>query len=194
MIYSDMCMTSDAAKRCDPSHTFVTSDHHFGSWKRNPCPWRPPVFLQADEESLIAKWNSVIKTGDLVIHIGDFCDSGVADLIEYRKRLNGSIVLVKGNHDDLPDDVYNAVFQGVHERLFIDELKLVFQHCPDAEGVADFRQIYGHEHIEGGQLHPMDPARSFCSCVMRNGGFPVALEAALAKMDATVCRASGGQS
>ena len=175
MIYRDMCMTSDAAKRCDPSHTFVTSDHHFGSWKRNPCPWRPPVFSQADEESLIAKWNSVIKTGDLVIHIGDFCDSGVADLIEYRKRLNGSIVLVKGNHDDLPDDVYNAVFQSVHERLFIDELKLVFQHCPDAEGVAGFRQIYGHVHAEDGQFSPLEPRKSFCACVMRHDGFPTLL-------------------
>ncbi len=66
---------------------------------------------------------------------------------------------------------------------------------PDIERNRVFRQIYGHEHVEGGQLHPMDPARSFCSCVMRNGGFPVALEAALAKMDADamVCRTSGIQ-
>ena len=34
----------------DPSDTFVTSDHHFGSWKHNPCPWRPPVFPQEEEE------------------------------------------------------------------------------------------------------------------------------------------------
>ena len=159
----------------DPSHTFVTSDHHFGSWKCNPCHWRGPVFSQQEEEELIVNWNSVVNPTDLVIHVGDFCDSGEVDLREYRKRLNGSIILIKGNHDNLPDDVYNAVFQSVHERLLIDELKLVFLHCPDIEGVAGFRQIYGHLHDGSGLFCPLDPKTYFCACVMRNNGFPIRL-------------------
>ena len=71
----------------DPSHQFVTSDHHFGSWKLAPSPWRGPVFTQAEEEELIAKWNSVVRPTDQVFYVGDFCDSGEADLREYRKRL-----------------------------------------------------------------------------------------------------------
>ena len=132
---------------------------------------------------MIAKWNSVVKPTDFVIHVGDFCDGGVVDLIEYRKRLNGSIILVKGNHDDLPNEVYNAVFQAVHARLFMDEQKLVFQHCPDIEGVAGFRQIYGHIHAEGGQLSPLDPKASFCACVMRHNGFPTPLSGILTGLE-----------
>lgn len=177
----------------DTSHQFVTSDHHFGSWKLAPRPWRGPVFTQAEEEELIAKWNSVVRPNDQVFYVGDFCDSGEADLREYRKRLNGKILLIKGNHDTLPNDVYKSVFTAVCDELVIEALDLVLRHCPDIERKKDFRQVYGHEHIEGGQLHPMDPARSFCSCVMRNGGFPIPLESALAKMDPKVCRASGGQ-
>ena len=159
----------------DPAHTFVTSDHHFGSWKTNPCPWRGPVFTREEEGVLIAKWNSVVKPTDFVIHVGDFCDSGVADLMEYRKRLNGSILLVKGNHDDLPDDIYKAVFQSVCEVLVIEELNLVFRHCLDPDGIAGYRQIYGHVHTESSLLRPMDPKCSFCSCVMRHDGFPIPL-------------------
>lgn len=173
------------------SHTFVTSDHHFGSWKENPCPWRTPVFSQTEEEELIAKWNMVVNPSDIVIHVGDFCDSGADDLTEYRKRLNGKIILVKGNHDNLSNDVYKAVFQSVCDELAIEELNLVCRHCPDVETNKVFRQIYGHEHAEGGLLHPMDPMRSFCSCVMRNGGFPILLEKVIAKMAITSRKCMG---
>ena len=101
--------------KVDPSRTFVTSDHHFGSWKHNPCPWRPPVFSQDEEESLIAKWNVVVKPSDFVVYVGYFCDGNISDLMAYHKRLNGIIALVKGNHDMLPDEVYKAVFQSVRE-------------------------------------------------------------------------------
>ena len=166
----------------DPSHTLVTSDHHFGLWKVNTTPWHPPVFSQAEEEEAIAKWNSVVKPTDLVLYVGDFCDSGEDDLRKYRKRLNGSIVLVKGNHDKLPDEVYESVFQGVHTELVIEDLNLVLHHEPDIEGQTGIRQIYGHIHEEGGLFCPPDPKTSFCSCVTRNGGFPVSLESAIAKM------------
>ncbi|MBQ3288375.1 MAG: metallophosphoesterase [Kiritimatiellae bacterium] len=166
----------------DPSHTFVTSDHHFGLWKVNTTPWHPPVFSQAEEEEAIAKWNSVVKPTDLVLYVGDFCDSGEDDLRKYRKRLNGSIVLVKGNHDKLPDEVYESVFQGVHTELVIEDLNLVLHHEPDIEGQTDIRQIYGHIHEAGGLFCPQDPKTFFCSCVTRNGGFPVSLESAIAKM------------
>ena len=87
--------------KCDPAHTFVTSDHHFGLWKANRDSWHPPVFSQAEEEEAIAKWNSVVGPTDLVLYVGDFCDGDERDLREYRRRLNGNIVLVKGNHDKL---------------------------------------------------------------------------------------------
>ena len=165
----------------DPSDTLVTSDHHFGSWKQNPCPWRAPVFSQEEEEALIAKWNSVVKPSDLVIHVGDFCDSGETDLIAYRKRLNGHIILVKGNHDRLPDDVYRAVFGTFCEILGIAELNLMFRHCPEPDGSTRHRQIYGHLHESDGLL-TLNPKTSFCACVMRHDGFPVPLSDVLSKL------------
>ena len=71
----------------DPLHTFVTSDHHFGLWKVNTTPWHPPVFSESGDKEAIAKWNSVVKPTDLVLYVGDFCDSGETDLREYRIHL-----------------------------------------------------------------------------------------------------------
>ena len=164
----------------DTAHNFVTSDHHFGSWKLDSCPLRGPVFSHEEEKALIAKWNSVVKPTDLVFYVGDFCDSGEADMKEYRSRLNGNILLVKGNHDDLSDDVYKTAFQSVCEELVIEELGLAFRHCPYGVGETGFRQVYGHVHDEGGMFCPPDPRTSFCACVMRNGGYPIPLKDVLA--------------
>ena len=178
----------DAAKgKCgngyDLEHTFVTSDHHFGSWKVNPCPWRGPVFTKEQEDELIDKWNSVVGPDDIVLYNGDFHDCGLTDLIEYRKRLNGRIVLVKGNHDNLPNEVYEAVFGNVHDRLVLEDLNLVLAHVPCFDPELKEFQIYGHKHEPSGMMHALDEKRSFCSCVMRNDGYPVTLGKILPKAD-----------
>ena len=169
--------------KCDPAHTFVTSDHHFGLWKVDTTPWHPPVFTKAGEEEAIEKWNSVVRLADLVLYVGDFCDGDKTDLRRYRRCLNGSIVLIKGNHDGLPDEVYESVFLGVHKELNLEGLNLVLHHEPDLEGCAGVRQIYGHIHDDGGLFCPPDFRTSFCSCVTRNGGFPVLLDEVIAKME-----------
>ena len=166
----------------DPLHTFITSDHHFGSFKTRIGPWR--TFTPEEEESLVEKWNSVVKDGDTVLYAGDFCDFDVvSDLIECRKKLNGNIILIKGNHDQLPESAYEAVFQGVCNELTIDELKLVIRHSPGkcADG---YRQIYGHLHRDGA-LPALATKDSFCVCVMFHDGFPVLIETVMAQMAAT---------
>jgi len=51
-------------------------------------------------EKLISNWNSVVSPEDTIFHIGDFASSykkvNVNKLID---RLNGHIILIKGNHD-----------------------------------------------------------------------------------------------
>jgi calcineurin-like phosphoesterase family protein len=44
-------------------------------------------------------WNSVVKDGDLVIHGGDFAEPRCKDPVPYLEKLNGRIVLIRGNHD-----------------------------------------------------------------------------------------------
>jgi len=54
------------------------------------------------DEALIANWNSVVKKDDLIYHLGDFAFTKTEyGFDSYLKRLNGLIVLVKGNHDHI---------------------------------------------------------------------------------------------
>ena len=149
-------------------HTFVTSDHHFGSWRCGPF----AAFTQEQENELIEKWNRIVKPDDIVLYNGDFCDGSVLDLCEYAKRLNGQMVLIKGNHDTLPIEAYNAIFKDVEDELFMPELDLVVNHIPTD---TSYNQVYGHLH-RGEIVGPLDKSHNFCSCVQANDGYPVSLE------------------
>lgn len=47
---------------------------------------------------LIENFNSLVKPEDTIYHLGDFCFS--KDPSAIRRRLNGNIHLIKGNHDN----------------------------------------------------------------------------------------------
>jgi len=51
------------------------------------------------DEWIIKKWNETVKPDDVVLHLGDFAFTAVADNLE---KLNGLIILALGNHDAKP--------------------------------------------------------------------------------------------
>lgn len=75
---------------------YFTGDHHFG----HRLMVRERGFSSIDEmnQCLITAWNEKVQPGDTVIHLGDFFYK-CGDPEEIVKRLNGKIILVKGNHD-----------------------------------------------------------------------------------------------
>lgn len=158
--------------KIDPLKTFVTSDHHFGS---SELPFLH-VFTPEQEIDLIKKWNSVVKQDDLVLYNGDFCDGDEeSSLLKFKSRLNGHIVLIKGNHDKLSDDVYKKVFDDVIDQLVLEDMNLVIQHKPK---LCNMNQVYGHMH-RGYVVGPLDKSSNFCSCVQAHDGFPVRLDEVL---------------
>lgn len=81
--------------------TWVTSDSHFNHANIiKYCPEsRPFETIEEMNETLIERWNSVVKPEDTVIHCGDFFMGQVKKIDEILPRLNGKIILVRGNHD-----------------------------------------------------------------------------------------------
>lgn len=78
---------------------WFTSDTHFGHDK--PFIYEPRGFSNINEmdEAIIERWNSVIKPGDLVYHLGDVLLGDLDKGIENVLKLNGKINLAIGNHD-----------------------------------------------------------------------------------------------
>lgn len=51
------------------------------------------------DEALIHNWNEKVPKDGLVFHLGDFAWGGFQQWKKVRERLNGEIILIKGNHD-----------------------------------------------------------------------------------------------
>lgn len=80
---------------------FYVADTHFGHDLMLTHPGRPFASVEAMDEALIAAWNAVVGPNDLVYHLGDFA-MGLGNEDRVRSifaRLNGSKMLVLGNHD-----------------------------------------------------------------------------------------------
>lgn len=81
------------------STIFLISDTHFNHGNAIKYCRRPFVDATDMNERLIYNWNSVVGENDIVYHLGDFI-LGSPDTIEtILPRLNGHIILLRGNHD-----------------------------------------------------------------------------------------------
>lgn len=167
--------------------TFVTSDYHFGSYKIGGC--LRSVFSKVQEDQLIEEWNKTVSKDDLVLYVGDFVDDASSfaancegDLEQYRERLNGDIILIRGNHDTFSLDRYNKIFKTTCDYLDIENLKLSLHHEPFEDIRPGYRKLFGHEHRHC-QLGKLADPDFFCTCVMRNGYVPTRLVDAIAVMD-----------
>lgn len=116
-----------------------------------------PEFSNVDEmnECLLDSWNSVVKTGDKVYHLGDVFFGPKEKFQKDWPKFNGSKNLIVGNHDDIKYLSAGGFFKKIYlERSFRDE-RMIFSHRPMHEsGVGHgapgkgipFVNVHGHIH------------------------------------------------
>ena len=80
-------------------NTFFTGCTHFGHDAIIRLCNRPFSSVEEMDEVLIENWNKTVKKTDLVYHHGDFAYKNRQDSNEILKKLNGKIMLIRGNHD-----------------------------------------------------------------------------------------------
>lgn len=89
---------------------FFTSDTHFGHKAVIEYCNRPFKDVEEMNEELIRRWNVLVKTPeDIVYHLGDFSFMNSTETKKIVARLNGTIVLVQGNHDKKPHRFFKTV-------------------------------------------------------------------------------------
>jgi calcineurin-like phosphoesterase family protein len=110
---------------------FFTSDSHFGHARIIELSGRPFANVDEMNETLIQKWNAVVGLRDTVYHLGDFC-MGPKETVFLRKRLNGKIILIKGNHDKKDVVLKEAGVDEIYVNLQIEleGYKLYLAHIP----------------------------------------------------------------
>lgn len=114
------------------------------------------------DEYMIKQWNSTIKSGDIVIVLGDmFATKEAARINKILNRLNGKICLVEGNHDCewlKVDGVNLGKFEWIKPYAELrDGDKIVIachypvfcynhQHLRASDGSLRTYMLYGHVH------------------------------------------------
>jgi len=79
---------------------FFTADLHLGHDNCIIFDGRPFATVEEMDEELIRRWNAKVDKGDLVYVLGDMIwKTRNGEAHELIRRLNGQIILIKGNHD-----------------------------------------------------------------------------------------------
>ena len=159
--------------------TFLTSDTHFSSIKmlsNDFCSraekmgidydvnWLPKEQKMLDaikkhDDFLIHMWNSVVNEKDFVYHLGDFARMSKSEEIEnVLAKLNGKIILIRGNHDPLSDSQYlemvkrKSLYEVCPKGLLqtqINKIKVFLSHYPSFSWNGRYRGVphfFGHIH------------------------------------------------
>lgn len=114
-------------------------------------------YIDAHDEALINRWNSVVGKRDLVYILGDLSFRNGRETNEILKRLNGDKVLVSGNHDNIWMDKYCdlSLFKEVVDYKEFDYMKhhFVLSHYPiQSYNKANKGGIHLFGHIHSNEL------------------------------------------
>lgn len=133
----------------DKPKNFVVSDTHWNhvnilSYQKN----RSFPTLEEMNEAFIAAWNKTVSPGDIVYHLGDFAMGQRDKIPAIIARLNGTIRLVKGNHDTkVPEFGFDWVKD--YHSCKINGQYVVMSHFPmlkwDGDGTGAY-MLHGHCH------------------------------------------------
>ena len=132
--------------------TFLIGDTHFGHSniltfkKQDGSPLRVFDNIYEHDEYLIYKWNLVVKPEDKVYHLGDVGFRNFTILNQILSRLNGSKILIKGNHDNMKLSQYAQHFKDIRGSHVLD--KFILTHIPiHPDSLSRWvGNIHGHMH------------------------------------------------
>lgn len=129
---------------------FYIADTHFGHKNIIRYDNRPFKSVADMDDAIIKNWNKVVGSNDIVYILGDiswYDDKRTAAIFN---SLNGSKILIKGNHDRINKEV-ESCFERICDYLEVQDgdEKVVMSHYPMPFWNGQFRDtvhLYGHVH------------------------------------------------
>ena len=141
-----------------PPDIWFTADHHFDHANIIKYCHRPFSSTEEMNEIMIQRWNECVLPEDTVYHLGDFALTCWQRCQDIRSRLNGRIVLIKGNHDRHSAAYYvRAGFDKVHKgeiclrlpEIYAGVLVLTHKPLPPIEVTQTLGMVNVHGHCHG---------------------------------------------
>lgn len=164
---------------------WFTSDTHFDHANMitkfvlaDGSPARKFSCVEEMNETMIDRWNAVVRPSDHIYHLGDVTMHRQIGQIKYRilDRLQGHKRLLLGNHDADKVQNYLLWFKKIFASRVID--RILFTHIPvHVESLGRFQaNVHGHTH------HQRLAAPYVNVCVEQTGYSPLSLEEIKAKL------------
>lgn len=169
------------------ANIWIVSDTHFGHANilkfvdDNGSLIRGSVFSSVEEmnEHMIDRWNSVVKDGDKIYHLGDVSFGQGHQVLS---RLKGHKRLILGNHDNGKDQNLQKHFSKIQVWRMFPEFNMLLTHVPVHPCSLEHQvrwNVHGHLH-----QHLVDDSRYFNASVEQLSYTPVHIEDIKAKMQA----------
>lgn len=111
---------------------FFTSDWHIGHENSIKFDNRPFSNLEEMHETLISNFNKQVKDGGLTYFLGDMFTHSSELTKSVITRLNGTKILIRGNHDKGVEACYNVGFDAVMNggSIVVHKELVTMTHCP----------------------------------------------------------------
>ena len=150
------------------------ADPHFDD--ENIIKYENRPFENASEmnASLITLWNETVDYDDEVYILGDFGAEGHE--AEMLAQLNGTIYLVKGNHDTKSNDYYRkAGFAEVYDKPIIIDGFWILSHEPMYVNT-NMPYVNVFAHVHGSPIYQTFSRYHYCVSAERTGFRPIMKE------------------
>ena len=136
--------------------TWFISDTHFCS--NNIIKYCHRPFKDADEmnEEMVRRWNEVVQPQDTVYHLGDFVMEQSEQIPRFLERLNGHIILVRGNHETRRKLAVLAQYPEkveIRDIAYLQYKKLFFVMCHMPMTNPDFLDMVVQDNSEVVMMH-----------------------------------------
>lgn len=166
---------------------WVISDTHFGHENilkfidKDGSYFRGDLFNSVQEmnETMVDNWNSVVKDGDKVYHLGDVFFGPKEDFKNLWSRLKGSKRLIVGNHDDIKFMSAGGFFKRIGMWRVLPEFNMTLTHVPIDQSSLKVWGEYGEDSLNvHGHIHqnPSPTDRHRCVSVEQINYTPVNIE------------------
>jgi len=131
---------------------FFTADPHFGHKNIIKYSNRPFKYLKEMDEAIIKRHNEIVAPDDVTIIAGDISFHSPAYTMELLKRLNGTLILLRGSHDKWMDRTYHEMWEKTIEGQHV----VVCHYCMRTWPRSHYQSwmLYAHSH---GTLPPPTP-------------------------------------
>ena len=129
---------------------YIISDTHFNHSNILKYCNRPFKSVEEMNEAIINNWNKLVKKNDLIYHLGDFFLGSKNELKDIVSKLNGTIYLIRGNHDRLTIKSYEDSGIKVLKKapIVLEDFNVLLSHrpLPDSMIKDGYINIHGHIH------------------------------------------------